>query len=457
MLISGWKSWDSQPIFGDYLVECLESSSMLPLPDAEALLTLGNEYFSDKSPLQQGVLICFICVCFNSFLSAKWNLALGRYYCVSGRPNVTASLEHYQKALSWSNMAGSPTTPGTRALSGISMLMFMTGDILGALLHAKKAQDYAEHLGDIYSQARCHGQQGQCLLVLGNYQQSQSSFVHTRELLQSCGHQESLLDLDALSSVAELHLLKTEYLESRHIQISITAHSHPTTHTVMANLKIALIDTMTGVDSKLVHQNLNTCQLHAKGLQGWAQIIMNLTASLICGDLLVQDGDYTAANVLLAQTFASSQYIYLDLALMFLARLADLSTEMSDVKTTMGWAGLFLALALKSRNKLGIMKAFRCLGQIFAAQGDDDIALSLFTVALDGFTFMDVHHWRADCMVHIGDIWERRGEIMKSVELWKATRPLLQRASQAKDIARVDRKLADVDLAIMEKYERRLG
>jgi chromosome segregation ATPase len=59
-------------------------------------------------------------------------------------------------------------------------------------------------------------------------------------------------------------------------------------------------------------------------------------------------------------------------------------------------------------------------------------------------------------MVHIADIWERRGETMKSVELWKAARPLFQRSSQKKDVVRTDRKLADVDPAIIEEYEKSL-
>jgi hypothetical protein len=46
--------WHSHPIFGDYLVECFESSFSMLLPDAETQVTFGNEYFSDKSPLQQG-------------------------------------------------------------------------------------------------------------------------------------------------------------------------------------------------------------------------------------------------------------------------------------------------------------------------------------------------------------------------------------------------------------------
>jgi hypothetical protein len=46
--------WHSHPIFGDYLVEQFENSVILPVSDAETQITLGNKYFTNKSPLQQG-------------------------------------------------------------------------------------------------------------------------------------------------------------------------------------------------------------------------------------------------------------------------------------------------------------------------------------------------------------------------------------------------------------------
>jgi hypothetical protein len=259
--------------------------------------------------------------------------------------------------------------------------------------------------------------------------------------------------VETTNQEAEIHLLKTEYLESRHVHISNSARVNPTTYlAILANLNIATIDTLTGlVDSKLIHRNLDTCRLHIQRLQGWIQTSLSLLGDIIFTDLCLRDRDHTTAIVLLAQTF-TSQDILMDVALGCLERLADLSNEMSNVKTTMTWAGILLTLALKSKSKLGIMKAFRCLGQIFVAQGDDETALSLFKVALDGLSFMDVHHWRADCIVHIADICACKGEILKSVELWKAARPLFQRSSQAKDVIRINRKL---DSAVME-YEKHL-
>ncbi|KAJ7242259.1 hypothetical protein C8J57DRAFT_1477473 [Mycena rebaudengoi] len=139
-----------------------------------------------------------------------------------------------------------------------------------------------------------------------------------------------------------------------------------------------------------------------------------------------------------------------------LERLGDLSTGMNDIPTTLRWVGVFLSMALKCKEKHQTMQAFRCLGLIFAAEGDNETARSLFNVALHGFTLMDVHRWRADCMVRIADILNNCGEVMKAVELWKAARPLFKRSSQMKDIIKIDARLAEVDSAFVEEYEQQL-
>jgi hypothetical protein len=154
--------------------------------------------------------------------------------------------------------------------------------------------------------------------------------------------------------------------------------------------------------------------------------------------------------------FVQSQKADVEVEFACLERLADLSTGMNNVPTTIGWAGIFLATALRSNNKVGTMKAFRCLGQISAVQGDDKTALSLFNVALDGFTLMDVHQWRADCMVRMADIWKTHGKVLRAVGLWKAARPLFTRSSQAKDVAKIDAKLAEVKAEILVHHERQL-
>jgi hypothetical protein len=174
-------------------------------------------------------------------------------------------------------------------------------------------------------------------------------------------------------------------------------------------------------------------------------------------ELCLRDGNHAVANTMFSACVESQKNDFSTfLVLECLERLADLSTGMNNFQITLRWAGIFISLALISKNKLATMKAFFCLGQILAAEGDDETALSFFIVALEGFTLMDVHRWRADCMVQIADIYQKRGEVLKAVGLWKMAQPLFERSSQAKDVGRVNMWLAGADLAISRKHETQL-
>jgi hypothetical protein len=112
---------------------------------------------------------------------------------------------------------------------------------------------------------------------------------------------------------------------------------------------------------------------------------------------------------------------------------------------TSKWPAVYLAFAQQSKDKLAIHKALLFLGDVFISQGDDVTAHSLFTVALDGFNFMDIHRGRAQCLLRLGDLARNTGDVSHAVELWTAARPLFERSSQGKDIAQIDARLAALE------------
>ncbi|KAJ7264309.1 hypothetical protein C8J57DRAFT_413964, partial [Mycena rebaudengoi] len=289
-----------------------------------------------------------------------------------------------------------------------------------------------------------------------NYQHDQFLLQQSRDLLTACGQQQSALDLAILNHQAQIHLVKSEYMESRKLNVAIASSCRPISYeSLLANLNIAFIDIATGVESKSIRQNLNMAQSHMKQLYGHDGRHTCFAAELATAELSLRDGAPGTVNSMFETCFILSQDST-ELALLCLERLGDLSTGMNDIPTTLRWGGLFLSLALKCKDKHQTMQAFQCLGQIFSAEGDNETALSLFIIALDGFTFMDVHRWRADCMVRIAGIKNNRGEVMKAIELWKTARPLFERSSQTKDIAQIDAKLAGVDSAVLAEYEEQL-
>ncbi|KAJ7265251.1 hypothetical protein C8J57DRAFT_1622372 [Mycena rebaudengoi] len=442
LLHSSWKMshWEDHPILGEYLIMLLKTSQYLPHLELNSYITLGTHHFKSKNTLDQ----------------AKWYRVLGIYFFVA-KSDFAEALKYFQKAYSLAESIGYPTSVGHLALNNMCTILFVTGKPLSAIIHAKEAYRYAEHMGDIYGQAWSLFLQARCHSALANYQQSQFLLQKSRDMLAACGQQESEMGLNILNHQAEIYLLKSEYLESRKLQVTIASSCQPTSYNaIMANLNIACIDITAGVESKIICQNLQMAQSHLNALYGYHGRQTSISSDYAAAELYLRDGTPGTANAKFEKCFALSQDIVTDLPLLCLARLGDLSTGMNDIPTSLRWTVIFLGQAVKWKEKRQTMQAFRCLGQIFAAENDNETALNLFTIALDGFTFMDVHHWRADCMVRIADILNNRGEVMKAVELWKAARGLFKRSSQMKDIITIDAKLAEVESAFLEEYEQQL-
>lgn len=69
---------------------------------------------------------------------------------------------------------------------------------------------------------------------------------------------------------------------------------------------------------------------------------------------------------------------------------------------------------------------------------------------------MDVHHRihsRAQCMLRLGDLAEKRGDLSQATEYWSTARPLFERSLQQKDVAEIDKRLA----AMQETQQRALA
>ncbi|KAJ7149493.1 hypothetical protein C8R43DRAFT_951967 [Mycena crocata] len=323
-------------MYGDYLVKRL-LDSVLPVADKK-LIELGNQYFEAKDPLEQ----------------AKWYCALGTYFSI-GNLNAASAIENFQKALSLSSQDGYPTRVGHSAHYYSSRIMYNMGNIIDALEHAKKAEEFAVNLGDIYSQAGSIHLQAHCQTSFANYEHAQNLLENSRRLLNSCGLQGGVLDMKIRNLEGEIHLERTQYLDSREIQVSVMSHLQPTSYAaIVANLNIALIDFATGIDSRLVKQRLETCSHQCEKLHGYFKTNMALCIDTVVADLNLRDGDQQKANHLFSKCVKSSSYM--EPKLVCLERLADLSTAMNNVQTTLQWAGIFLAVALQTKGKLAIMK-----------------------------------------------------------------------------------------------------
>jgi hypothetical protein len=71
-------------------------------------------------------------------------------------------------------------------------------------------------------------------------------------------------------------------------------------------------------------------------------------------------------------------------------RLADIRAwATSEWQPT--WPVIYLGYAYRRKDKLALHKALLCLGDMLIVNKDKKTAANLYTVALEGFTHMDVH------------------------------------------------------------------
>ncbi|KAJ7018451.1 hypothetical protein C8F04DRAFT_1198983 [Mycena alexandri] len=134
------------------------------------------------------------------------------------------------------------------------------------------------------------------------------------------------------------------------------------------------------------------------------------------------------------------------LTLYSLQRMGDSALWPSvDFQWAATYAFLYLAFASKKQEKLALYKAIRYLGDLFLADSDENTAESIFVTALDGFTSMDVHRGRAECMIRLGDLAKNRGDLVKAKEFWSTAQPLFKRSLQGQAVAQIDNKLAALE------------
>ncbi|KAJ7260688.1 hypothetical protein C8J57DRAFT_1232937 [Mycena rebaudengoi] len=310
-------------------------------------------------------------------------------------------------------MIGYPTLIGEEVLNNICSVLFVTGKPLSGLKYAKEAHRWAEHTGNMYGQARLLWLQGRCHIVVAKYWPAQHLLQKSRDIV---AQQQSVLEIYILNEQAEIHLMKSEYLESHKLQVAIAS-----------------------IGKK--HSPKSGCGSVSFDGIVWASSQTD------------RDGPHGAAREMFEKCLAVSQ----DISTVETYDLAWRPTIVQTEHAMWSRASNMMVSAYGLRPKQASTPGIELQGQ---TQDNASIPMpwpDLFRrrlLLMD--SPMDVHHWRADCLVRIADILNNRGEVMEAVEMWKAARPLFKRSSQMQDVIKIDVKLAEVDSAILIEYEEKL-
>ncbi|KAJ7303724.1 hypothetical protein DFH08DRAFT_825657 [Mycena albidolilacea] len=271
---------------------------------------------------------------------------------------------------------------------------------------------------------------------IGAHKNAIALFSQARELLHRCRLKGSGKDYNVLFVMGETHYLKSEYSEAQEIHMQIKNVTSDQEHSILhplAVLNLAEITIITGKNLDHVAQTLNN--------QKKIFATMHYSVGVASCDLAMVEfhlchGHTAAAQTLLLQYSQSGNR---DIRSYSLEKLANLKNwGITAIGWVSRWTTVFLAHAFNDQNNLAVHKALSSMGHIYLVMGDLNTAQSLFTTALEGFTWMDVHRSRAECMLHLGEISQQRGDFEEAISSFKAAQPLFEHSSQAKDVEHMD-------------------
>ncbi|KAJ7187407.1 hypothetical protein C8R46DRAFT_1207353 [Mycena filopes] len=364
------------------------------------------------------------------------------YYYLERKVNVRTAQKYCERALSLARTTGNDTSQAN-SLHRLAWIHWHLGDYSAAEVYAAKSQSLARLSGDLFREAQGLHIEGVCLTELGRYTRAISCCAGALALVRACGMSSGGLAYTVASSLAEVHKMKSEYIEARNIHNRVLLetlendqHSH-----AYALFNLVDIDMATGNFGDDVRDSLQKAysifeKLKDDGAVQWCKILR--------ADLELGTGDPAAARTSLENGLKFSLGKNTEMILHCLGRLGNITTW-SDIEGMHHWPIVFLAQAAKVKQTLGIHRSLQYIGDAFCADGDIGTEVSLFTVALEGFTSMDVHRSKAECMRRLADISATGGDLRNAAEFWREAQVLFERSGQRKEVESIGEILSKMD------------
>ncbi|KAJ6542148.1 hypothetical protein DFH09DRAFT_1392765 [Mycena vulgaris] len=363
------------------------------------------------------------------------------------------STKYYQTGLSLAISTGN-TKRQCHSSINLADLQCQMGDSAVGQMYASEAQRLAKISADLYNEAQALRIQARWY-AHGNHKYAASLCARARDLLVHCGMSGGSLDSDIMGAQAEIYKLKSEYAEARDIHRQIL-HGAPVELTAYCRastlLNIAEVEMFLHMPMEDVERKIDTAKSIFNSL---GDVVYAMICDAIMGALHLREGNQPSAKWLFHRCISLFWGNRAEMVNYCLERLGD-TCLWASTDWPSSWTIVYLVYASKSQQKLDVHKALQFLGDIFHTEGDQDTAVSLLTVALEGFTQMDIHHSRAECMLQLGYISKENGDLLKAAELWRTARPLFERSSQAKKVALIDEELVSIVGDVLEEHTQSL-
>ncbi|KAJ6779249.1 hypothetical protein DFH09DRAFT_1404950 [Mycena vulgaris] len=385
---------------------------------------------------------------------------IGQFYNTLGdyyrhlKDDICSATNYYQTGLSLAISTGN-TKRQCQASISLASLQWSMGDPAAGQIYASEAQRLAKISADLYNEAGALIIGAQCWYAHGNYKNAASLCNQTRELLVHCGMSAGELESITMGVQAEVYKLKSEYVEARDIHRQ-SLHEAPVELVPFAHaftlLNIAEVEVYLDVPMEDVERKIDTAKLIFNSL-GYVDGEMFCDATM--GALHLRERNQPSAKLVFHKCLSFFWGNQAQMVNYCLERLGERSLW-GSANWPSSWTMVYLVYASKSQQKLDVHKALQFLGDIFCTAGDQDTAVSLLKVALEGFTQMDVHRSRAECMLQLGYIWKENGDVLKAAKYWRSARSLFERSSQVKKVALIDEVLLSIVEDMLEEHQQGL-
>ncbi|KAF7353372.1 NB-ARC domain-containing protein [Mycena sanguinolenta] len=408
-----------------YTGRCISNIALTRLiQNPKAVIEEGVQYFQNGThPPSQGV---------------RFYRAAALYYVFTGKSTQKAE-ELTRLALSLAQESGDSELQLLSMQTEVSVAE-SCNDPHRVIQIAHKAWKIAR-LTTTYWEYRCTEWEASGCCHSGNLMRALELCAHGEELLIADGQEDSDRFLQCLDTRAEVNLAKTDYLEARRLYKRITEMTAPTrspwfhAHSLVM---IAHIDILTEGEVPDILESLD-----AAAAVYAAHNRKSFVHSSVAAELQLYRGDSENARasfmVCLGPKISPSTQTHF-----CLAALGDPSHGMHRIADCFRWAVVYCAFERKTNDMVRTLNALRCLGDIYVAFGDDETALQLFHVVLEAGIKMDVYRLSAECMVGIGDIMMRRGDLVEAKGMWTSAHPIFLRSSRSRDAASVQKRLKDM-------------
>ncbi|KAJ7449159.1 hypothetical protein FB451DRAFT_1531386 [Mycena latifolia] len=416
-----------------------ESSGPSISTDADMLITVAISHFRALD---------------DPVLESRFYLHVGLYYFHAER-KFSVALKYLHKALNLAKSHGDMKQEAS-VLNHLGSIKWFLGDYPAAQLHAQASHRLAELAGYLHTQGRALRTSALCYQSCGDTQNTIFLCQRAQKLLELCGTTTGAEYRALLQDLAEAQILKSEYVEARniHMQLARDSATQDPYNYAWALLNIAQLDIIIGASRQDVLSNLDKAMaLFDAHKYGYFDVI---SAKIYCnielGKLHLREGEILTAKDILQTCFHSTWGNDVQGVLSCMESLANIRHwPESDFNWAARWTVVYLGYAKKLGDKIALHRAIQYLGDVFQAEGDSATSTALCTVALEGFTWMDIHHSRAECMLRLGDLAQGQGDVLKAIELWKWAKPLFQHSSQVQQVTQVNEKLARITNNVLEE------